>query len=513
MEEVLFRIVSNANSSIFPNNTPNQFSNQMHPTILNARYIGITRISIFIDKEKIKDEEINSFFFVNTDTTQSTQIANQAVNSLNDFFIDLKNIKQSGRYTHEFLTDFFYVPTEVQEISTIQFTITNLVGDLHPVLSGSTNLTLKYTTMNLETNIVRLVSSANKQSYPENNAQMFTNDMLPVLLNVDSVALTKITIPLNENVTPRPPPPPPDYKIFTCLYTVLGMPAYMNDDADLGFIKYQYTDLNNKIIVDTVKFYIDTKQLIVGNKDNCNFHDQLSSAVDELDVMFEGWKIGSALDPNSLNIKLKLNSITRFYDVVLIPGSELLKKMKPQSLQFINWQNYVEPKAFMFNAETYIQPIGISTSSDPDKNNQVTLFNCLRIQWFNKNDLQSWIKKTEIKSSLDTYKSSDIFFIRLENVEAISYGQQMAPIIQVIPINNRYLLNDRLTIVIPFAETYFLRTLTDKITSFTISILDENLQPHTRVNKEGSTVLTLLINNGSNTEVRESSHFEQFIGQ
>ena len=64
--EVPFRLVSSANKIVFPNNTSNDFTNVLHPPIVNVSYIGLTKVSVFIDKTKIKNDpeflNTNSFF-------------------------------------------------------------------------------------------------------------------------------------------------------------------------------------------------------------------------------------------------------------------------------------------------------------------------------------------------------------------------------------------------------------------------------------------------------------------
>ena len=516
--EVPFRLVSSANKIVFPNNTSNDYTNVLHPPIVNVSYIGLTKVSVFIDKTKIKNDpeflNTNSFFFVNSEETKSSHIANQSVNSLNDFFVNLSDVSKSQRVNVEFLTDFFYIGTEIKEINSLHILITNLNGEPHPVLSGTTILGLKYTDMELENNVIRLVSSANKGDYPNNNAQFFSNTMRPSIENLDSVALSKISIPIKPD-DPKPPPPETkeQYSNKKIVEEIKKNP-FAQDDIDLGTLRFEYQlKTGGSAVQVKLSFYISKEDEIDFGKTDSSPFDQLYKAVDNLDVMFKNWRYGSSLDKEKFNIRLRKNTITNFYDIMILPGNTLNTKIESQSVVFHSWSDYVEPKFFLFGINTFVQVVGHSSVSQRNQGNFIVLFNALRIHWFDKEKLTDWIYTPTEFPEPEPYESSDIFFIRLENVESISYGQQMAPIIQVIPLNARYISSNRLTLTIPFSETYFLRTITDKITEFTVSILDENLQPHTKVRTEGTTVISIILNYGSNTEVRESSHIEQLLGQ
>lgn len=515
MMESPLRLVSSANLSLYPDNTANDFTNSINPYLTGVKYIGVTKISIFIDASKIEQNQTfldtNSFFFINSEETKSTQIANQSVNSLNDFFVNISEIKKSQRYTTEFLTDYFYVGSELSQINSLHILITNLDGEPHPVISGTTTLTLKYTDMELENNIIRLVSSANKGDYPDNNAGMFSNTMRPSLVNVDSVALSKISIPVTVDGPSPPPPPPKGGEMYTNKKIVENVLKKFRpqDDVDLGEIEMYYIEEGSKKkIYVKEKFYISTENFIDDKSDQSET-DQIGTAIHNLDLMFSAWRPGTQIIGSKFNIKIKRNITSNYYDIIIIPGDELISKMVPQTCKFIAWRDYVQPKAFLFGPSTYVQVIGISDVTYLQNN--IILREGLRIQWFDKNNVSDWIAQPKYLAT--NYESSDIFFIRLENVEGISYGQLLSPIIQVIPFNARYITNNRLTLTIPFSDLYFLRCLSDKITQFTVSILDEKLQPHTKVRPEGSTIITLIINYGSNTEIRENSDTQQLAGQ
>ena len=509
--ENLFRLVSNANKLVFPENTSTDFSTQLHPPIINAKYIGVTKISIFLDASKIIQTpeflETNSFFYINSEETKSTQIANQSTNSLNDFVINLKDIQESKRIVIEFLTDFVYVATELAHISVLRLTLTNLQGEYHPVLSGATVVTLKYTDMEVEHNIIRLVSSANKGDYPRNNAQHFSNTMRPTINNVDSVALSKISIPVSIEL---PPPPPTTSETYTDEnFQNEYLKKTTKWDIDFGIITVSYIiDETGAEFTEDVKLFMEagtkTSKIFGSIEDS-----ELGKVIANARPSFEPWD-NAAPPGHYYQPYIRINQ-GNMIDLYLIPGLELKPKIRSGSQKFVSWKGYRNEKQFLFDENTYIEIRHFSSYSDLTNKN-IALYNCLYIQAWDINDVTQWIKKPT-ESRQMTYESSDLFFVKLENVQSVSYGPLMTPIICVIPVNARYIKNDRLTISVPFSNLYFLRTITDKITEFTVSILDEKLLPHTKVKVDGTTTITLVLNYGSNTEIRENSHFEQLIGQ
>src|ERR1700743_111828 len=512
--EQIFRVVSSANKLSFPENEANNFQNEIRPSIQNFQYLGCSRISFFIDKNKIiNDEQFkvkNSFFFINCEQIERKPIANQTANLLGDIFVDLKTIEQSSRFFFEFKFDFIYIKSDESQLNLIHITITNLEGELNPVLSGSSVLNLKYTNMEVENSLLRVVSTANLGDYPLNNAQCFTNSIKPFIENVDSIALSKISLPIKYNKV--------DPEIYPERYTNSYL-IKKYDDQRMGSTYFFATFYIAYTPVDAVKpvtlqfpFYVSEAWKIKDFDSIQTPFQNLEDALLHNELMIANYHITSPLFDNyNFNLKLEKSALAyNKYNIIIIPGEQLKNQLIPGSVTYVKCvlaskSSFTFPKFNGFE----INICGFNKMNyDADR---IYFFGAVEINWFNRNIPISRLVYDSTPNDGDD-DLNDLFFIRLENVEGISYGSRLEPIIQIIPINDAFIDNERLNIKIPFASLYFLRTLTNKIDNLSVSILDENLNPHPKVKLDGSTIISFILNYGSNTEVRESSHFEQLFG-
>lgn len=520
--EVIFRLNSSANKSTYPYNKPNSFTNKLDTRIENVNYIGMTKLSFQIDpsliEESVEFSKKNSVVFVNTQNISASIVANQQVNILNEIVLELSAIKSKERLTYLFESDFVFVGLDSNYVDSLDILITNLDGVPHPLLIGTTIITMKAINGTDQETTIRLVSSANKTAYPNNVANSFMNQMIPPLTNVDSIAVAKISIPLLYNESEKVDDGRPVYftwdKIISEIFDDIDDKRVV---IDLGQFSIYWTDIQGSQNITNVKFRIRKNAPIVNNTPSSQ-SEYLDQLLQTFSIEFPEFSMSSTLDPNVFNVKLDKNlkfPNVQNYDIVIIPGSELLKQIK--TVEFIDYNDISNNKCpiavnMFYPDKDDVRKIIIKGTNRPfvtttNPSLQLRLPYALYFQWFLPSDINKMYVDDKILAEPDLILD-DILFIAISNCEYISVGSDFGPILGVVPITKLDIENKRVSKT--FTIPYFLQTNNTFINNFEIKLLNSKFQLHDLVDTTNTTIVTCLVNHGQSVgSVRESSYITE----
>ncbi|DAC81474.1 TPA_asm: hypothetical protein [Anelosimus tangle-web spider MELD virus] len=530
MNEQIIRLVSNTNMQSYPENTPNFFTNDLPFQLENVNYIGLLKVDceIYIDPKYIDDRnyiDTNNCFFINCNRSAYTTIANQSINCLNDFQVNLTELKEKERFSLTFTGDFFYVGSESSNINSFTISITNLKGELHPLLVGPTIIDLKYTSMESSNQqIVRLVSSANLQYYPNNNASDFSNNLSPTLLNVETIALAKISIPLQIHSTP-------------ILQKSSQCESYIYTPCKIMRNLYE-----KKIPHEFTVQYFNLKILEQRGSDDVISNDYFTLKLPKtLDVHYDYnndlLKNTSDLYSSVLQTnKLRLGTV--YYDKTTKLGINVHVTWKRNKQYTTNWDcelffnrstvtvdilfSYLTSSEFKFskifnnNENTFLQ-INPNFTINKLTKNKLLLENILTIQMWDPNKTDNWIVKDEITTTQAPPPSTaDHIYVCMDGIENIQCGNNSYPILGIVPVFDSDYSEGRITFTVPFSNIYFLHPNSKTINSFRVKLLDENFKPHPFIENKESCLVSLIIHHTDQhgrSELRESNTFQQLYGQ
>lgn len=481
MNESKIRIISNGNPSMYPQNTSAQFTNLIMPEI-QCKYIGILKISFNIDKSKIiynnpKFLNDNSFFFINSSLVEGTQIANQLTSSLQDFHIDLLNLPDR-RIVIDFEKTFTYSRVVYEKFTELDILITNLNGEPHPLLFKDTIITLKFTMSENQQNTIRLVSSANRGAYPQNVADDFINQLYPPIEKVDSIALSSITIPIKETITP---PPPSDSSTTT--FSLKRAEKKLQDEFPFAKFTCKLEIVHQSGFVEMMTFLINFPGY---GFDRDNINTQPTTDFKEMltRMQCKYWTPSDTLVYSGEPLK---------FDIVY----------KGQS-KFSNKGPIVGVKCVYFiHLSSFLYKINIPNILYSYRNNNftVTFKKVMTFDLFSlaNNDISFFYDSTNLATS----NNPSHLLVLCDQTDSISYGSDLRNILSVVPIDINTVQGKNIVYNVPLSCVNFLRTISNQIQCINIKITDFDFKPVSYIDKDKSTVVKLLIDNGSNSEIRE----------
>ncbi|MGL5592321.1 MAG: hypothetical protein ACRDDH_00075 [Cetobacterium sp.] len=507
--EHLIRCISSANKQTYPENLPAQFTNEIKPPIVKIKSIGICEITFNIQyNDQLKNSEYlnnNSFFFVNCDIINGQRIANQNINSLNEFSINILTYVNentpTARLVYKFNNDFMYLDlNNLTEVENISFLITNLIGETHPLITGSTTIILKYTDMDNSTNtVLRIVSSANKQDNPFNNALNFKNFLKPPVLNVDSVGLSKITIPLISGDD-----------TYLSRSRSLAAPyeqKFTNEFVRDSIKNYEFPEYINictiRVFYQTVEGGLENSQSVLvdipkGTK--IILEDEIKKSDDISLVTLIYFKLSArnkedhTILPNNFNWYFSQSGgIPTEFNIHIEPGPEMkVFKITKIIIESIKNMLYDYKPLVLF-----LVPSDTIWLEDENKNPNITIFSMLNIVYFPPRDTKIWDNPKWSPYGV----KDDVILVTSDNVDSISYGQHMMPILQIIPLNQTNFNEGNISFTIPDTNFYLCRTNTSVLDSFSIKLLNQDLEEHKLIDKDRTTIASLIISYGSNSEI------------
>lgn len=131
-------MVSSADKNSNPDNSPTLFTNFVNPRITKIKEIGLCSISIPLDLPYDNLPEEDYILFINCNLVEAQRIANQTASILNTITLPKTPIDRINVVYEE---DFLPIYSLQNDIVSIQCSLTNIKGELHPLIKKN-NTTL-----------------------------------------------------------------------------------------------------------------------------------------------------------------------------------------------------------------------------------------------------------------------------------------------------------------------------------------------------------------------------------